>query len=207
MDNRPVRLDDLPSELILDVGSYLWMEDLNPLVRTAKIFHTLLSSPLYALGATHVGQQTTPLIWAVKERQNSVIRRLLEMGADPCAIPPADVTTAYHEAVICFNTEALKLLLEKLPCPYIMNKRHRTPLLQAVHHRRVVMLRMILDAAPRAYPDEKGEWAEALRIAVENENVGASRCLLEAVARTGLVVAKLCHQPRFFSPHSSVIVI
>ncbi|KAL4876192.1 hypothetical protein BJY04DRAFT_200333 [Aspergillus karnatakaensis] len=59
-------LDSLPAELILEIRYYLHIKEQNALVQTARTFHLLLSPALYARGATHVGQKTTPLIWAVQ---------------------------------------------------------------------------------------------------------------------------------------------
>ncbi|KAH1486477.1 hypothetical protein KXX42_005005, partial [Aspergillus fumigatus] len=65
MENTATQLADFPPEIILDIGDHLGLKDLNSFVQTAKLFNTLLSSRLYALGAKHVGETTSPLIHAV----------------------------------------------------------------------------------------------------------------------------------------------
>jgi ankyrin repeat protein len=171
-------LADLPPEIILETASYLDITSLNSLSQTTRALHAVLSSMLYTRGATHVGKTTTPLIWAVQTGHNSVIEKLLEKAADPTAI--ANSTTAFHKAVHCFNTKALSLLLQKVPCPSTRNASGHTPLRLAARRRRVVLFRIILDASPGKYQEDNDDWAGALEIAVSHGHVAAARRLLEA---------------------------
>ncbi|KAL2864012.1 ankyrin repeat-containing domain protein [Aspergillus lucknowensis] len=183
MEKDSVGLASLPPELILAVGGYLGMRDLNSLVQTAKQFDSLLSPQLYSLGAVHVGIRTTPLIWATGRGHHSTVERLLEKGADPSIL--VHRTCAFREALRKDNPRILRLLLATGVQPSIEQHQPKSLLQMAVIYDRVEMLRMVLEAAPGHYPDESGEWVNALTVAVHRSRVAAARCLLEAATKTG----------------------
>ncbi|KAL4915400.1 ankyrin repeat-containing domain protein [Aspergillus aurantiobrunneus] len=180
----PTTLADLPPEICLDIGSYLSIADLNSLARTTRMLHAIISLLLYRLGAAHVGRRTTPLIWAIHNRHLSVVERLLKADADPSVRVKGRAATAFHKAVCCYNTKALKVLLQTGDRTFNRNNAGYTPLQLAVLRHRVTMLCMILDDSPGRYPDDDGVWAGALSIAAYNGHVTAARHLLEAASKT-----------------------
>ncbi|KAL4911910.1 ankyrin repeat-containing domain protein [Aspergillus aurantiobrunneus] len=185
MSINPTTLADLPAEICLDIGSYLSIADLNSLARTTRLLHAIFSPPLYRLGAAHVGRRTTPLIWAIHNRHLPIVERLLKAGADPSVqVEGRTATTAFHKAVSCYNTKALKVLLQTGDWMFSRNNAGYTPLQLAVLRHRVTMLCMILDDAPGRYPDDEEVWSGALSIAAYNGHVKAARRLLEAAAKT-----------------------
>lgn len=180
MENK-VTLDELPAELILDIGHQLSMGNLNSLVRTAKRFDTLLSPRLYRLGAEYVGE-IVPLIWAVNNNRLSVVRRLLDQGADPASQEGA-TTTALHRAAKQLRLRALRMLLRPGVQTFVADWNEWTPLQYAAAHTRLGGLEIMLDVAPAAYPDENGDWAAALQTAVQKQHLHHARLLLEAAAK------------------------
>ncbi|KAL2833876.1 ankyrin repeat-containing domain protein [Aspergillus cavernicola] len=161
-------LSDLPTEIILIIANQLPLHDLNSLSQTVKRFDAILSSLVYKVGAVHAGEETTPLIWAVKHQCLSVIEKLPEQGADPAI--KADGTSAFHEAIGLSNEKVLELLLRTGVSPPQTDG--STPLKDAVLTHRVIILQMILDAFPGRYPDNEGEWSEAMDFAACWSNLG-----------------------------------
>ncbi|OJJ08837.1 hypothetical protein ASPVEDRAFT_204692 [Aspergillus versicolor CBS 583.65] len=180
MENK-VTLDELPAELILDIGHQLSMGDLNSLVRTAKRFDIVLSTRLYRLGAEFAGK-IIPLIWAVKNNRISVVRRLLDQGADP-ASQEAATTTALHWAVKQLRLRVLRMLLRPGVETFVMDRKDSTPLQLAAIHPRLGALEIMLDVAPAAYPDANEDWATALEMAVLKGRLRHARLLLETAAK------------------------
>jgi ankyrin repeat protein len=102
-----------PSEILLIIASYLDVPGLNALLQTCQRFHWLVDGLLYQLARKYINVPGagTPLIWAVQNQRTSVLKRLLkgdEWPSDKC-----NGTTALHEAVLCDNLEALRILLEE----------------------------------------------------------------------------------------------
>lgn len=180
MENK-LTLDELPAELILDIGHHLSMGHLNSLVRSAKRFDTLLSPRLYRLGAEFTGK-IVPLIWAVDNNRISAVRRLLEQGADP-ASQAAAPTTALHKAVRQLRLRVLRILLRPGVKTFVLDGPDRTPLQYAARHPRLGALEIMLDVAPAAYPDKNGDWAAALEMAVWYGRLRHARLLLETAAK------------------------
>lgn len=180
MENK-LTLGELPAELILDIGYDLSTGHLNSLVRTAKRFNALLSPRLYRLGAEVAGRKS-PLIWAVTNNRVSAARRLLEQGADPVSQARAP-TTALHMAVKGLRLSILRMILRPGVKTSVLDGTDRTPLQYAAVHPKLGALEIMLDVAPAAYPDENGDWATALEMAVRKKRLRHARLLLETAAK------------------------
>jgi ankyrin repeat protein len=181
MDDHLINLIDLPPELILHIGSYLWLKDLSSLVQTAKYFNALLTSRLYALGAKHVGPSTSPLILAVQNGPITAVDKLLEKGADPSRYS-GDIN-AFIAAVKGYKPRALKRLLAPGVSTSMPVTEFKSLLQMAVIPYRLTLLNYLLDAAPGYYPDDDGAWIEALQYAIFECRYRAAHVLLEAARR------------------------
>ncbi|KAH1299832.1 hypothetical protein KXV27_002966 [Aspergillus fumigatus] len=182
MENTATQLVDFPPEVILDIGDHLGLKDLNSFVQTAKLFNTLLSSRLYALGAKHVGETTSPLIHAVQYCPISAVRKLLDNGADPSVF--AGKTNAFLAAITRYRPKVLKILVEPGVSASTPITKLKSPLSIAATRWRLAPLRILLNAAPGHYPDEDGAWMGALGRALVKNRVRAARLLLAAAAKT-----------------------
>ncbi|KAL2785591.1 ankyrin repeat-containing domain protein [Aspergillus keveii] len=181
MDNHQINLSDLPPELILHIGSYLWLKDLSSLVQTAKYFNSLLDSRLYAVGAKHVGPSTSPLILAIQHGPITAVDKLLEKGADPSRF--AGDTNAFIAAVKDYKPRALKRLLAPSVSTSVPVTEFKSLLQMAVIPYRLTLLNYLLDAAPGYYPDDDGAWIEALQYAIFEYRYRAAAVLLEAAKK------------------------
>ncbi|GFF57779.1 putative ankyrin repeat protein RF_0381 [Aspergillus lentulus] len=182
MEDTATQLVSFPPEIILDIGDYLWLKDLNSFVQTAKLFNTLLSTRLYALGAKHLGETTSPLIRAVQYCPISAVRKLLDSGADPSIL--AGKNSAFLAAITRYRPKVLKILVEPGVSASTPITKLKSPLSIAVTRWRLAPLRILLNAAPGCYPDEDGAWMGALNLALVKDRVRAARLLLEAAAKT-----------------------
>ncbi|KAL3446074.1 ankyrin repeat-containing domain protein [Aspergillus insuetus] len=181
MDDRSINLIDLPAELILHIGSYLWLKDLSSLVQTAKYFNALLDSRLYAVGAKHVGRSTSPLILAIQHGPITAVDKLLEKGADPSRF--TGDTNAFIAAVKDYKPRALKRLLAPGVSTSVPVTEFKSLLQMAVVPYRLTLLNYLLDVAPGHYPDDDGAWIEALQYAIFEYRYRAAAVLLEAAKK------------------------
>ncbi|KAL2785390.1 ankyrin repeat-containing domain protein [Aspergillus keveii] len=170
-----------PSEILLIIASYLHVPGLNALLQTCQRFHWLFDALLYQLGrkCISVPGAGTPLIWAVQKQRTSVLKRLLkgdEWPSDKC-----NGTTALHEAVLCDNLEALKILLDAGADPRVKDAGKESALAEAAGNKKEDAVRLLLNRHMDLQPWTEFEswWERALTRAVVDSNESICRLLLE----------------------------
>ncbi|KIA75892.1 hypothetical protein HK57_00297 [Aspergillus ustus] len=189
----PSPLSRLPPELILDIGSYLEIRDLDALNRTSRRYNSFLSRELYRAGARCTGvSNMTPLIWTVRNHQPQVTQRLLGHGADPVAKVLG--TTALHEAIRANNTEAVELILAQNISVFPRDGSGIAPLILAASRGQHMIISLLRAAGASAGCTDPTEWRTAIHLAVANQNASGCRLLLETAAQVlGSNVGELQH--------------
>ncbi|KAL2821189.1 ankyrin repeat-containing domain protein [Aspergillus granulosus] len=175
----PPSLGSIPPEVIVQIAESLPTKDLNSLVQVSLQFQSLLSSHLYALGASWMSdleedEAITPLAWCVRNGHRAVAVKLLLKNANPFLA--AGGTTAVHEAVEQDYVDELQLMLDR---PYdnkdLKNDLNETPLMTAARLGREACARTLLGCGVR------GDLYSALRVAVGKSQESIVRLILSSI--------------------------
>ncbi|KAL0635169.1 hypothetical protein Q9L58_005894 [Maublancomyces gigas] len=105
----------LPTELVLEISSYLQRPAINALLRVSRHLASILAPILGHLGATAIDRimfQRSLLHWAAANGKPEVLRLMLRHGAD---VHRRDSIggTGLHYAVLCCRPATVSVLLEK----------------------------------------------------------------------------------------------
>ncbi|KAK2740694.1 hypothetical protein FQN55_008748 [Onygenales sp. PD_40] len=105
-----VRLDNLPSELILAIVDYLPPRHLYSFIQTARRFHALGIMPLHRRAIKHrLKQYGSVILWAIDRGEPSLICKLLALGETE--FTREDYMCALSEAAYEGNDEIIRILL------------------------------------------------------------------------------------------------
>jgi cytohesin len=170
-----------PSEILLIIASYLDAPALNALLQTCQRFQWLFDALLYQLGRKYINVPAagTPLIWAVQNKRTGVLKRLLK--GDDWPSDKCNGTTALHEAVLCDNFEALRILLDAGADPRVKDTGKESALAEAAGNNKEDAVRLLLNRHMDLQPWTEFEpwWERALTRAVVDSNESICRLLLE----------------------------
>lgn len=122
--------------------------------RTARLVDILL-----AAGSDPNPPGYPPLFMSIQQIGTSVLamRRLLDAGADPYAIHPADGDTLVHRVTQIGTTDAVELVLSLGLSLERRDGRGRSPLLAAVHQENpAAVRRLVLAGADTTAVDDDG---------------------------------------------------
>ncbi|KAL2870556.1 ankyrin repeat domain-containing protein [Aspergillus lucknowensis] len=171
----------LPTEILLSIAEYLQIKALNSLMQTCRHLANLLNWEFYRLAAAFTFidrfRRRSPLTWAAENGRLSVIRKLVDAGAEVSKL--LDGFSALHYAVGGGHTDVVRLLIDAGADTSQTARDEEFPLVIAARHGHEGVLRLLLNVTNANTSSGQLQYKRALCRAVYFGHLHIVRFMLE----------------------------